>query len=513
MRVRSLFQTPVFTAVSALLFFSCSKLDTTTLGSDLLPGTDQVATHVDTFDVVSQTMFLPDTSSKVFAGSEHVIGKIDNDPIFGSTVAETYFQFKPAGFPFSFKNATDTIVGIDSIVLALNYSGIWGERTMPPSFDVYEIDNEVTGAWDSSSAMRNVGYRPHVSTPLVMNAPFKITGAGAYQKIMFGKDSVLNQIRIRLADQSLNTAFMNTLFLQDTLATSPNNAFRSDSLYRDRYKGLAIKPSASPSNALVYVSPSSPNTRLEIYYRKRNAGVTDTLAAKFTINTASNTTANRLSSHANYIQRNYAGSEVESGNTEANYIQTQPGSYVQVTLANMDSLSNRVVHRAYLHVEQVPDNYYYDTTFSVPQFMYYDLRDSVGENRWKPIYNDLNPLGGYDPDNASYFFFSNGANGVDAGYMGARPVATTTAAGTKVYHYDLNVTRYVQRLISQKTHNYPIRVFPASDFNYPQYFGTSQTVSSFISYFNPLAYGRIKVGSGAASSHRMRLVVEWSEIK
>ena len=80
--------------------------------------------------------------------------------------------------------------------------------------------------------------------------------------------------------------------------------------------------------------------------------------------------------------------------------------------------------------------------------------------------------------------------------------------GQQVY-YKINVSRYIQQLVTKHTTNYKFRLFPAHGFTYPQYSAVS------IPYLNPIAYGRVKVGGGNNPNpeYRMRLRVIYSKLK
>jgi len=64
--------------------WSCTKLDTTKLGSDLIPAVDNVYTFSDTFDIeTSQGIF--NDSFKIDRSVNNVLGVINGDELIGST--------------------------------------------------------------------------------------------------------------------------------------------------------------------------------------------------------------------------------------------------------------------------------------------------------------------------------------------------------------------------------------------------------------------------------------------
>ena len=108
--------------VASFVFWGCTKLDTTNLGVDLIPAVDNVHTFRDTFQIETTQGFFNDTSQVNLSGN-FLLGRINNDPLFGTTNAELFLQFKPPFYPYYYGNPLDTLIGIDSVVLTLKYSG------------------------------------------------------------------------------------------------------------------------------------------------------------------------------------------------------------------------------------------------------------------------------------------------------------------------------------------------------------------------------------------------------
>src|SRR5690606_20809491 len=227
------------------------------------------------------------------------------------------------------------------------------------------------------------------------------------------------------------------------------------------------------------------NTRLEIHYRSKN-GVIDTTYKSFVFNSNS-MGFNSPSGSANFIERDYSGTSVLSGSTQEHYLQTSPGTAVNIKLLGLNTIPNRIVHRASIIIEQTPDPTTVDAGFGVPAYLYLDIKDtSAGmvTNKWKPLYFDLNPSTVYYPDFNGPIYYPSG--GVDQFYFGGAPRKRADRR-----YYDINITRYVQKILTDQTPNYELRLFPAYTIRYPQY------SESFITYDNPPAFGRITIGSGA----------------
>jgi len=79
--------------------------------------------------------------------------------------------------------------------------------------------------------------------------------------------------------------------------------------------------------------------------------------------------------------------------------------------------------------------------------------------------------------------------------------------------YNLNITRYIQQLVTKQTPNYQMRLYSPQSVSYPQY--VTPPTSPLIQYDNTIAYGRIKIGGGnhPNPNYRMKLRIIYSNIK
>ncbi|MBL0182790.1 MAG: DUF4270 family protein [Chitinophagaceae bacterium] len=247
-----------FTAVALFSFlnWNCTKLDTTTIGSDLLPAVDNVHTFADTIFVNAQQRDFNDTSIIPYLDNQ-VLGNINNDPLFGKTTGNMFLQLKPGSFPFAFGNK-DSLVGLDSVVLCLSYKYFWGDSVMPQKLQVFEVvDSRFR---DSVNKNWDVNTQPSTAASISPVKNVDIRRLGDYMKYAWRNDSVNNQIRIKL-----DAAYASRLFNSDSSSTGPgNHAFYNDSIYRNAFNGIAIKGvGAGSENALLYINVSDTNTNLK----------------------------------------------------------------------------------------------------------------------------------------------------------------------------------------------------------------------------------------------------------
>ncbi|MBS1743691.1 MAG: DUF4270 family protein [Bacteroidetes bacterium] len=497
--------------ITVIFNWSCTKIDTTNIGADLLPAVDNINTFADTLAInTAQGIFTDSTKLTVSNTAEnYVFGKI-NDPLFGQTEATLYLQLKPSFYPFYLGNPNDTILGIDSIVLCLGYKAIYGDTMSPIQLQVHEVDRNQHGVWDSLGTYDKpylhdvTNFAPNTGIALSNPTTIDIHTLSSYRVIGKGADSVINQIRIPLNNQTLIDIFEGG----DSAYGGP---LSRDTLFRARVNnGFAV--SMPVGNALIYTQLGDKYTRLEIHYKRKNGAVTkDTSMTTLVYNNGSNSGLPRRGAVADHIVRTRTA--LPTPGDQEIYLQTAPGLYASLKIPQLTGYSNRIVHRAELLLEQIPTDIVNDGYFSEPNYLYVDLVDS-GTSKWKPIYYDLNPSYAYDPDNKTglpFFPNFNVSPTIDYSYFGGVPVkkADPTAPGGERIYYSINVTRYVQQIVTKQTGNYEMRLFAPYNVIYPQYSSTA------IPFPNLIAAGRVRLGGGNATDpkYRMRLRVIYSNIK
>ena len=122
----------------ASLFSACKKLnESTELGGGLIPPVDNITTFETYLDVETDNKIFNDTT-KVYFNDNLAIGHISNDPEFGQTHADAYFNISSAIYPFyPFFNKDSAYV--DSVVLSLSYNTYYGDTTTSQTLRVFEI--------------------------------------------------------------------------------------------------------------------------------------------------------------------------------------------------------------------------------------------------------------------------------------------------------------------------------------------------------------------------------------
>ncbi len=496
---RKFFRLLFVSSVVLTSFFSCTKLDTTNLGSELIPAVDNVHTFADTLDVFGTQGAVTTDTLRIGSGVLQVLGNINNDPIFGKTTANIYLQFKPIFFPYYFGNAKDTIgqsyaplgAGYDSVVLCLSYHGFYGDSSQAQHLRVLELDpSENNFRFDS---IYTTTYQPAIMPVNLLGEVTIIpTDLANYTHYRNGKDSVNYQVRIPLNNYFLNKLLSNS----DSSALQP---FNTDSLYTDKFKGFVIQASSgSSANGLFYISLTDAKTRLEIHYRRKNIAPIDTSYSSFVVVPNSSTNVLR-SATANNINRNRSGSQFANAASNELYIQSAPGTYATLQIPALSLMKNSIIHRAELMVQQIPSM---NPLLPAPAFLYLDLIDTGTTWKYKPIPFDLSPNSYYDANNPIPPFYPT--NGIDHSYFGGNLLTTTDKiSGQLVNYYTFNISRYIQNVVTHANINYGLRLSAPFDLHY---YGYS------LPFNNKLAYGGIKIGNGNNPNYKLRLRIVYSKI-
>lgn len=476
---------------SVAAFLSCTKInESTELGGSLIPPIDNITTFDTTIDVETfNEVFGDSTRSSRF--EQQFLGTVSNDPLFGRTTAAMFLELKPDRYPFTFDtvNGAQQTLFIDSVVLVLGYRGTYGDSNALQKVDVFELASSTTFKADSAYLISS--YQPFQPAALLGSKTFapKVLDDSL---TMLRRERAANQLRIRL-----NNSFGERLLSYDTVRNSLNGAYASDSLFKTKFKGFAVFSDSNfaSSNALMGFSLADTNTKLAIYYRTERANNRkDTSVSYFRFNAG-------LSGSANYVSRNRNGAEITTYLNNATttpdplvYLQNFPGTYARVKIPGLANVSNRLVHRAELIVEQVYDPS--DLIFPPPTFIYLDAYDTTAKKyRTIPFDVSFDQTGQLN----TQIFGLVGQKGVDP-------------ANNPVTTWKLNISRYVQNVVNGTTKLHELRLSTPYALNTLY---TGPEVQTTFSINNVYARGRVRVAGGnytANPARRMRLRIIYSKI-
>jgi Domain of unknown function (DUF4270) len=475
-------------SISIITFSSCKRInESTELGGDLIPAVDNITTFDTTIEVESfNDVFLND-STRLFKQDLHFLGKITNDPLFGSTDAQLFLEMKPTLYPFTFgRRDSAALMILDSVVLVLAYNSTYGDTgltAVQQNIQVSEINTLTANfKYDSNYLITN----PNTSFPT--SGMLGSTSIYPYQlddSIKVFRDTTKNQLRIKLS----NT--FGSRILNDSTVTT------NDSLFRANFKGFAIK-SIAGGNAVMAFDLTAVNTKLAFYYsypKLGGGGVRDTVVTYLRCGT--------VSANANYVKRDFTGSPFASSlNNGTNpddliYIDNTPGSFATIKIPGLSTLSNRIVHRAELVMEQVYSNS--DKIYSNPQVLFLDAFDTVKQKyRTIPFDFGLTPANGCPTTNAQAF-----------GVSGKK---TADGSGNPIQVWKFNISRYVQNILTKVEPNRSFRLLTGYTLFDFYKFSAAQDVEQFLCLNPSIVAGRVRLGGGNHASQKMKLRIIYSKI-
>ncbi|MFZ9687230.1 MAG: DUF4270 family protein [Chitinophagaceae bacterium] len=469
-----------FPLVFLFVIIGCTKVKNTDIGVDLLPAIDNVTTFDTTLSVAVETAFIPDslmprvTRDLYGAVGDFVLGHLSNEPVFGATTASAYYELKPTEYPFNFENKPDSLY-LDSVVLGLKWRNTFGDTNGIQGIDVYKVSEFI---------------RPDTSYPLSASVSYgELLGTSKFapsilnDSINLGTYKSKDQLRI-----TITPSFGKALLAFDSaLTTSP---LKSDSLFRDYFKGFALIPQKlNSSNALMTFDMDDTATYVRMYYQYIKNGDRDTTYKTFTFKNL------KPGGAINQITRNYTNTELSRFITKKEsdslvYIHSTPGTYAKISIPSLDVFKkikgNVIVHLAELSMQEVLTTARRTDLFVTPTYLYVEGIDSASKS-YVPFTADGFPAGTFDPT----VFGGKKKSGIDP-------------QNKEITTYSMNMTRYVQGIITRNDKNYPLRLQAPYVVTYPA------LVTAF--YLNPMCRGGVVLGGGSHPTQRMKLRLVYSKL-
>ncbi|RYZ58869.1 MAG: DUF4270 family protein [Chitinophagaceae bacterium] len=262
--------------------------------------------------------------------------------------------------------------------------------------------------------------------------------------------------------------------------TTGNGGYKSDSLFRTLFRGLAIKTSdVSGQGVLSYFNVSNTVSALTVYYRVKKDGKTDTASAMF---------KHLTDGQANSIRRTQGGeyqANLSVQNPQQLYIQSAPlGSYASIFIPGLSTFPNKVIHRAELIAYKEPSAM--DNIFTVPNRL---LLDHKGSTDTAFLYSDDIQIDASGSLNLSQF---GGSLRSDNSYR-------------------FNLTRYVQRLVTNRERNDTMRLYaPMRSILFAKNLGQYVAITNL----SNIAAGRIVIAGAnhPTPDRRLRMRIIYSNL-
>lgn len=396
------------TLLSGLIFiFSCNKNQDFAL--NILPQQDLINTNfVDTFTVNVHTR--PYTHIQTMGKTAALIGSY-KDPIFGFTKASIGIQIQQFAYPdFTDSNRTYTV---DSVFLQLKLDPgytPYGKIYNPVPLYVFPINNPIP-----------ITQRIYADDSVAEFTDFSDTlGQTEFSIFNPGSDTI---IKIYI-DKALAYKFID----------SADYYFFNDSAhFTDRFPGFIITPGPNFYDAAIYKIPLPPIidpnisvdqivSGLYIYYHPDTVSDTSFL---FKLPTTG------MSTYFTLIEHDYSGTDIfNSNNDSVVYLQTA-GTAIDISFPYINSLKNKVIHKAELIFQLEDPRFTQQTTYGPPQQIF---------------------LVGIKPDDstAAPVFLEDYFDRQSIEYKGFK---------LQFDHYSINVTHLLQRILNnpdQDTLNYSI---------------------------------------------------------
>lgn len=473
---------PLFILVFSFII-SCNKLETTTIGNELIPGSDKLITdtlylNIDTRQSSLDSANLDTTSIRRTEGI--CIGALD-DELFGKTTASAYFQVIPGIFPFSFPVSKDSI-SIDSVVLAISYAGTYGDTNTISRVEVFRIADPAF----SPTKNYRINESPAFSLASKLGeASFTAAKLKQGYKLQYKNDTTFNQLRIRLNDQ-----LGNELLNQNNIT----GAFKNDTTFREFLNGFAIIPDSAlqGKGALNYYSLNVSTTNLQLFYRYKNrTGGDDTTVALFPFETIAGKTA-----LANKIHRTIPASL--SNDADHVHVMTAPGISAYLNIKGLDTLKGKpyIVHRAEIIAEEA-EGVNVSSILAPPVTHLFSIAEN-GQQSTIP-YDSLFYISVVTFDFSRNLFL----NSILQSYSGGVP-GFINVNNQRLTQYRYNVTRYIQNVING---NAKPRLLKIASPYYAEFAGDNISITPL----NAIAAGRVKLKGGSHPTKPMRLIIYYSK--
>ena len=459
--------------------WNCTKIDTTHLGANLLPVVDNIHTFDTTLNIVAIN-YDPVVCDSVYRSDLHALGIIPNDPNFGKTTAGIYLELKPQYYPFAFPASDKDSLIVDSAVLVVHYSHSYGDTLLPQKVQVYKLLDQFKA--DTTYTTCNVfNYDNSVLLGAQTYIPARLADS-----IHFFREDANDQLRIKLSNSFAQG------FITDSAAI-----FKTDTTFTTYFKGFAlIADQVFGGNAINYFDLGNTDTRLSFYLRSSVNNVKDTSVIDFPFTT--------YSGEANSVIHERGTSEITNHLTHPVtgdsliYIQTTPGSYAELKISGLSGLSNRIIHRAELIIDQAYFPLPSDAYLTTPAYLYLDTKDTSGTT-YIPIPCD----------------FTTANQQPDFTYFGGLKKIVNDGNGHPVSQYVFNISRYVQSIVTKGSNNATLRLqAPYTIINQTSYADRcDQMISPFSFPLNNIAEGGIKLNGTNGTATRLRLHIIYSTLQ
>ena len=257
----------VFISLFILLIVNSCKKDPYQIGLSLLPPTDTLSVKsTDTTTVIAYSVL--QDSIRTDKATTNILGSLV-DPVFGKTTASFCSQIRLSTEKVSF--GLEPV--LDSIVLMLRYSSIYGDANSMQNVKVYELEESLNP--DSAYYSNHVVHHYPI---LLANKSFL---PALKDSVKIFKSKFAPHLRINLS--KLTSYFGNKLLY------APEDVLLNNTNFIKFLKGLYVETSPLSANGgLISFDMGSALTKVVLYFKNHDTAgkVVDSLSYDFVINSS-----------------------------------------------------------------------------------------------------------------------------------------------------------------------------------------------------------------------------------
>ncbi len=312
-----------FCCCAVIFIFSCTEPNL--IGLEVQPPTDGILVELTSVNNNLKLSTISEDSLRSDEASALLLGHSTNDNIFGNSWATFATQFQ---LPFNNVDVgnSDSLT-IDSVVLALGYTGNYGEENQNFYITIGEISESIF--------KDSVYYSNDVVTYSNLLASLSNIAFNSKDSVLAGGEMRAPHLRLPL-DNNLG---------ERILDASGTAVLEDNTQFIEFFKGIYVAATSTDDGSIAYLSPTSSNSKLMIYYHSTNV---DSLSLDFSL--AGDAARVNLFNEKNMSQL-IAGADT-ANNT---YVQSMAGYKTVIEVQNLDSikdvLKNKAVNRVNLEFE------------------------------------------------------------------------------------------------------------------------------------------------------------------
>lgn len=323
------------------------------------------------------------------------------DSVFGRTVSSVYLQPLLSSNGLIFGEENDELL-LDSIVLSLEYSNLFGDSSVDQTVEVYRLDEKLdindfyfsdTSIVTISSVLGSKTFKPQINKSTTILRPNITNGVDTL--------SLNAQLRIKL-DDALGS---------EILSKSGESELSNNDEFTSFFKGLKVMPDVSAvvnnnENSILSFALTASETKMSLYYRTVSAqnGDTTKRVTDFPINSSS--------ARFSTFEHDYTGSVIESvlndnvPDSIFSYTQSMAGVETVITFPNIRRTfenGSTVINKAELELPVADGSY---ANFGVPNSLVLASRSDAGMLQFIPDFFEGDDFfgGEYDASSEVYRF-------------------------------------------------------------------------------------------------------------